>query len=84
MTLQKISHIFTKIALKPLRTNLFHIVLLSIFLTIGNWQLSAQETNTKSAPIPAEKEETNDDEPEPDTEEALEISEKPQPIQNEV
>lgn len=82
MTLQKISHIFTKIALKPLRTNLFHIVLLSIFLTIGNWQLSAQETNTKSAPIPAEKEETNDDEPEPDTEEALEISEKPKPIQN--
>lgn len=59
MTHQKISHIFTKIALKPLRTNLFHIVLLSIFLTMGNWQILAQEKKGKSTPIPAEKEKTN-------------------------
>ena len=32
---QKITHIFTKIALKPLYTNLFNIVLLAFFLTIG-------------------------------------------------
>lgn len=38
-----------------MRTNLFHIVLLSIFLTIGSLQLSAQERRTKSTPIPAEK-----------------------------
>lgn len=50
MTHQKISHIFTKIALKPLRTNLFHIVLLSIFLTLGNWQIQAQETPVKHKP----------------------------------
>ncbi|MHA3787093.1 putative LPS assembly protein LptD [Flavobacterium hauense] len=38
-----------------MRTNLFHIVLLSIFLTTGSLKLSAQETRTKSTPVPAEK-----------------------------
>ncbi|WP_114757234.1 putative LPS assembly protein LptD [Flavobacterium sp. AG291] len=41
-----------------MRTNLFHIVLLSIFLTIGSLKLSAQETGTKSIPVPAEKQKT--------------------------
>lgn len=54
LTLPKISHIFTKIALKPLRTNLFHIVLLSIFLTIGSLKASAQEIIPKTKRIPAE------------------------------
>lgn len=56
MTLQKISHIFTKIVLKPLRTNLFHIVLSAIFLTMGSSITSAQETPVKSITVPAEKE----------------------------
>ncbi|KAF2519241.1 LPS-assembly protein LptD [Flavobacterium salilacus subsp. salilacus] len=56
MTLQKISHIFTKIVLKPLRTNLFHIVLSAIFLTIGSSRISAQEITGKSITVPAEKE----------------------------
>jgi lipopolysaccharide assembly outer membrane protein LptD (OstA) len=55
LTLLKIGHIFTKIALKPLRTNLFHIVLLAIFLTIGNWKISAQETPTRTISVPAVK-----------------------------
>ena len=38
-----------------MRTNLFHIVLLSIFLTMGSLKLSAQEKTIKSNPIPAEK-----------------------------
>ncbi|WP_201309336.1 putative LPS assembly protein LptD [Flavobacterium sp. MK4S-17] len=56
MTLQKISHIFTKIVLKPLRTNLFHIVLLSFFLTTGCFKISAQEIPVKTKPIPTVKE----------------------------
>ena len=55
LTLQKTSHIFTKIALKPLRTNLFHIVLLAFFLTIGTLQVSAQDTPVKSIAVPAKK-----------------------------
>lgn len=43
MARQKLSHYFTKIVLKPLRTNLFHIVLLAIFLTIGTSKTFAQE-----------------------------------------
>ncbi len=34
MTPQKVSHLFTKIVFKPLRTNLFHIVLSATFLTL--------------------------------------------------
>ena len=64
MVVQKLSHIFTKIAFKPLRTNLFYIVLLAIFLTIGNTIAVGQETRTKKKnlsvkkdPIPVTKEE---------------------------
>jgi len=53
LTLQKISHTDTKIVLKPLRTNLFHIVLSSIFLTLGSLQVSAQDLPGKKNPIPA-------------------------------
>lgn len=38
-----------------MRTNLFHIVLLSIFLTIGSLKLSAQETPSTKHAIPAVK-----------------------------
>lgn len=43
MTLQKVSQIFTKIALKALYTKLSHIVLLVILLTIGNTSVFCQE-----------------------------------------
>ena len=56
MTRQKTSHTFTKIALKPLRTNLFHIVLSAIFLTIGSLKVSAQELPTKTTEMPAQEE----------------------------
>jgi hypothetical protein len=39
----KTSHNFTKIVFKPLQTNLFNIVLLSFFLSIGCGTLYAQE-----------------------------------------
>nr|WP_026705581.1 putative LPS assembly protein LptD [Flavobacterium soli] len=55
MTLQKLSHIFTKIAFKPLRTNLFHIVLSAIFLTLGTSKIYSQELPKKNVVIPAEK-----------------------------
>ncbi|HSD15272.1 MAG TPA: hypothetical protein VLB74_11545, partial [Flavobacterium sp.] len=38
-----------------MRTNLFHIVLLSIFLTLGNFELQAQENPSKSISVPAAK-----------------------------
>ena len=50
-----------------MRTNLFHIVLSAIFLTIGSWEISAQETPTKSTPIPAVRQEANDSIPPKDT-----------------
>jgi len=52
LALQKSSHIFTKIAFKLLRTNLFYIVLSAYFLTIGSSNLFAQEApkNGKSFP----------------------------------
>ena len=50
---QKLSHIFTKIALKPLHTNLFHIVLSAIFLTIGINKSYAQDLDKKTASFPA-------------------------------
>ncbi|WP_367769281.1 putative LPS assembly protein LptD [Flavobacterium sp. WC2421] len=55
MTLQKTGHNFTKIALKPLQTNLFNIVLLSFFLTIGCNHLYSQDISKKTSAIPAKK-----------------------------
>lgn len=55
MALQKSSHNFTKIALKPLRTNLFHIVLSAFFLTIGIQKSYGQDLPNKSLQIKAEK-----------------------------
>lgn len=55
MARQKLSHIFTKIVFKPLRTNLFHIVLSAIFLTLGSAEVYSQEGKNKSTTIPAEK-----------------------------
>lgn len=51
----KLSHIFTKIAFKPLRTNLFHIVLAAFFLFLGNANLYSQEIPKPSKSIAAEK-----------------------------
>ncbi|MES2811539.1 MAG: putative LPS assembly protein LptD [Bacteroidota bacterium] len=55
MSLQKLSHIFTKIVFIALRTNLFHIVLLPFLLTFGCLQVHSQELPKKSTSIPAEK-----------------------------
>lgn len=55
MTLQKLSHLFTKIAFKPLRTNLFHIVLSAFFLTLGTTKLYSQELPKKNVIITPEK-----------------------------
>ncbi len=55
LTRQKTSHISTKIALKPLNTNLFNIVLLSIFLTIGSCKIYSQDIKNKTTAIPAKK-----------------------------
>lgn len=51
----KLSHIFTKIAFKPLRTNLFHIVLAAFFLFLGNANLYSQEIPKPSKSIATEK-----------------------------
>ena len=58
LTLQKNKPYFTKIALKPLHTNLFHIVLLSIFLTIGSCKLYSQDITKNQTAIPS-KNQTN-------------------------
>mgnify|MGYP003606717645 CR=1 FL=1 len=55
MACQKLSHIFTKIVFKPLRTNLFNIVLLAFFLTIGYSKLYSQELKTKTPDITIQK-----------------------------
>lgn len=47
------THIFTKIVFKPLHTNLFNIVLLAIFLTIGSSKVYSQDLKTQSTSIPA-------------------------------
>ena len=52
---QKVSHLFTKIVFKPLRTNLFHIVLSAFFLTTGTGKIYAQELNNKTISTPLEK-----------------------------
>ena len=55
LTHQRASHIFTKIAFKLLHTNLFHIVFLSFFLTIGTSKVYSQE-NPKKVTISVPKE----------------------------
>lgn len=55
LTCQKTSHTFTKIAFKPLHTNLFNIVLLSFFLTLGCGKLYSQEIKSKKNSLPAVK-----------------------------
>ncbi|MBF7092401.1 LPS-assembly protein LptD [Flavobacterium sp. ALJ2] len=55
MTCQKTSHIFTKIVFKPLHTNLFNIVLLSFFLTLGCGKVYSQDTNKKKKATNASK-----------------------------
>ncbi|TDO73533.1 lipopolysaccharide assembly outer membrane protein LptD (OstA) [Flavobacterium chryseum] len=55
LTCQKTSHTFTKIAFKPLHTNLFNIVLISFFLTLGCGKLYSQEIKNKNKPLPAVK-----------------------------
>jgi len=47
----KISHNFTKIAFKPLQTNLFNIVLSAFFLTLGAAKIHAQDVKNPPKPI---------------------------------
>jgi lipopolysaccharide assembly outer membrane protein LptD (OstA) len=57
LTLQQLSHSFTKIGLIPLQTNKLHLVLLLLFLFLSYCNSQAQDTGiTPSTPIPA----TND------------------------
>ena len=58
LTLQKTGHNFTKIALKPLQTNLFNIVLLSFFLSIGSNHMCSQDISKKQKSIPLTKQTT--------------------------
>jgi len=55
LTCQKTGHNFTKIAFKPLHTNLFNIVLLSIFLSFGSGKLYSQDITKKTTVIPTSK-----------------------------
>ena len=55
LTLQQISHIFTKIAFKPLHTNLFNIVLLAFFLTLGSAKSYSQDLPSKTNTITPKK-----------------------------
>ena len=55
LTCQKTSHHYTKIAFKPLHTNLFNIVLISFFLSLGCGNLYSQEIKNKKKPLPAVK-----------------------------
>jgi hypothetical protein len=55
LTLQKTSHNYTKIAFKPLQTNLFNIVLASFFLTMGYANLYAQDIAKKTTVVSAKK-----------------------------
>ena len=45
----------TKIAFKPLYTNLFNIVLISFFLSLGSSKLYSQDINKKNISLPANK-----------------------------
>lgn len=54
MTLQELSHSFTKIGLLPLQTNKLHPVLLLLFLFLSSFLSQAQEIGVNpSTPIPA-------------------------------
>ena len=53
MARQKSSHNFTKIVLKPLRTNLFYIVLTAFFLLSSSNRLFAQDIKKKNKPFPS-------------------------------
>jgi lipopolysaccharide assembly outer membrane protein LptD (OstA) len=55
LTCQKTGHNFTKIAFKPLHTNLFNIVLLSILLSLGSGKLYSQDITKKKTVIPTTK-----------------------------
>ena len=55
LTCQKTSHTFTKIAFKPLHTNLFNIVLISFFLSLGYGNLYSQDIKTKKTSLPTVK-----------------------------
>lgn len=55
LTCQKTSHTFTKIAFKPLHTNLFNIVLISFFLTLGCGKVYSQDIKNPKKPLPAVK-----------------------------
>ncbi|WP_394369560.1 putative LPS assembly protein LptD [Flavobacterium geliluteum] len=55
MTCQKTGHNFTKIAFKPLHTNLFNTVLLSFFLTLGCGNLYSQDIKSKKNSLPTAK-----------------------------
>ncbi len=65
MASQKRRHIFTKIVFKPLRTNLFYIVLLAIFLTIGNQSCYSQDLKKQNKPIPAKSQSDKSDSKDP-------------------
>nr|WP_315221921.1 putative LPS assembly protein LptD [uncultured Flavobacterium sp.] len=55
LTCQKTGHNFTKIAFKPLHTNLFNTVLLSFFLTLGCGNLYSQDIKSKKNSLPTAK-----------------------------
>ncbi len=54
MTIQKIGHLFTKIVFKPLHTNLFNIVLISIILSLGSGTIYAQDIIKKKPKVQAQ------------------------------
>ena len=56
---QKTSHNFTKIAFKPLHTNLFNIVLSSFFLILGYGNLYSQDIKSKKTSLPTVKQTDN-------------------------
>jgi lipopolysaccharide assembly outer membrane protein LptD (OstA) len=55
LTLQKTGHNYTKLAFKPLQTNLFNIVLISFFLTVGYGNLYSQDISKKTTAITPKK-----------------------------
>lgn len=67
LTTLKTGHIFTKILLKPLRPNLFHIVLSAMFLTLLSPRMYAQERGTRSVSIRPVKQKDNTAQKKPDT-----------------
>ena len=57
MSLQKLSHTFTKIVFIALHTNLFHIVLLPFLLTLSSLKTFSQELPKKNISISTDKQE---------------------------